>query len=44
MQHRNKLREEVKRLRGEIQIGYLNYRSIFVKGRRGQGQLCSLKP
>ena len=37
MQHRKKLWEEVKRLRSEGQIAFLNYRSIVVKGRRDSG-------
>ena len=34
MQHRKDLWEEVKQLRSEDQIAYLNHRSIFVKGTR----------
>ena len=37
MQRRKVLWEEVKRLRSEGQIAFLNYRSIVVKGRRDSG-------
>ena len=37
MQRRNELWEEVKRLRSEGQIAFLNYRSIVVKARRDSG-------
>ena len=37
MQRRKELREEVKRLRNEGQIAFLNYRSIVLKGRRDSG-------
>ena len=37
MQRRKELWEEVKRLRSEGQIAFLNYRSIVVKGRRDSG-------
>ena len=37
MQRRKELWEEVKRLRSEGQITFLNYRSIIVKGRRDSG-------
>ena len=37
MQRRKKLWEEVKRLRSECEIAFLNYWSIVVKGRRDSG-------
>ena len=37
MQRRKELWKEVKRLRSESQITFLNYRSIVVKGRRDSG-------
>ena len=37
MQLRKELWEEVKNLRSKVQIAFLNYRSIVVKGRRDSG-------